>query len=73
MYSVGILGRQNRVVCQGVKYIIYMKLCDVIRSSTEGQRKKQQPLNVMYKLSYLQQLTSTTHFMIDKIKAYVYY
>jgi len=36
-------------------------------SRPEGQRRKQQPLNVMYKSSYLQLRVS--HFRSDKVKA----
>jgi hypothetical protein len=50
-----------------------MKMCDVIGSSPEGQRKKQQPFNVMYKSYYLQQISSTTHFMVDKSQSLAYY
>jgi len=38
-------------------------------SRPEGRRRKQQPLNVMYKSSYLQLRVSTTHFRSDKVKA----
>jgi hypothetical protein len=70
--AVGVQNRQKQV-CQGVKRVIYTTMTlfqsDEHGSRPEGQRRKQQPLNVTYKSSYLQLRVTTTHFMSDKAKA----